>query len=154
MNKIKHHLIYNSNTDIFDDYGDPIWYELMNENKIDEIILLLNNGLNVSKRNKNNDSWLMHCIKTKMPSYILILGLNRENKEWHSENNQGMSPFFSLNLSLDYAEIIGKKYWSEGLIWNNLRNKEGINTVDFFKNNDMIDIAKRLEYWKKISLRR
>lgn len=154
MKDIKEYLIYNENADIIENNGNPIWYRLMEEKKIDELILLINNGMNVSKRNNNNDSWLLHCIKNDMPNYILILGLNKENKFWFSKNNNGESAFFNKNLSVDYAEIIGKKYWTEGHSWKNLTDEQNISTVDFYKNNDMIEVAKRLEYWKKISFRR
>lgn len=154
MNKIKESLIYKSSTNIFSENNYPIWYELMEKNNIDDLILLINNSLDVTKRNNNNDSWLLYCIKTKMPNYILIMGLNRENKNWFSKNKNGESPFFNLNLTVDYAEIIGKKYWIEGYSWKLLLNNDGLSPVDFFKKNDILNVAKRLEYWNKISFRR
>lgn len=154
MNKIKESLIYNSSTHILGENKSPIWYELMEKKEIDYIILLINNGLDVTRRNFNQDSWLLQCIKTNMPNYILIMGLNLENKFWFSSNKDGSSPFFNLNLSADYADIIGKKYWAEGHNWRLLLNNEGLSPVDFFKKNDILNVAKRLEYWNKISFRR
>lgn len=154
MQNIREMLIYHESANFLDEKNEPIWYSLMEKNCIDDILLLLNNNLDVSIKNKNNDSWLISCIKFKMPAFILVAGLNKDDHNWFKPNNNKNSPFFNIEIPLSYVDIIGQKYWQEGHSWKNLTSDQDVDIIDFFKKNDMIEIARRFSYWKKISLRR
>lgn len=153
ISDIREVLIYCSNPNLINEEGEPLWYIAMKNNNLEGLLLLLSNNVEVYRKNRNKDSWIMSCIKYSVPEYILISGLNMENDDWFKPNKDGQSPFFDLNIKKEYAEIIALKYWTEVRSWEDLKNKEGEDPVCFFKKHNKESIYKTFKYWKSISLR-
>lgn len=153
MSDLKELLIVSSNPNLRNENGDPVWYITMKSDNKEGLLFLLNNGADITIRNRNNDSWTLSCMKFNMPKYILIAGLNKENEKWNESNYDDENPFFFENISKEYAETIANKYWGDLKKWSLLKNKYGEKPVDFFKNKGKFEISKVFNYWESISLR-
>lgn len=153
FNTIRDILIDKGSANILNNLGEPLWYQSMKINDIESLLFLMGNDVDVTLRNRNNDSWLVSCIQYDMPKYILLLGLNKENHLWFEKNKLGFDPFFYSSLSEGYADAMGKKYWIELRKWSDLKNEQNISPIDFFKKAGNFEVYKRLNYWKSISMR-
>lgn len=153
ISDVRNILINKTNPNLINDSGEPLWYIAMKNKNIEGLLLLLNNEADITIRNREKESWLLSCIKFNMPQYVLILGLNKENDEWFKNDLNNNSPFFNENITEEYAKIMANKYWTELRSWKDLKNENGENPIDFFKNKGKFRIYKTFEFWKKISMR-
>lgn len=154
MKNIQELIMENESPNLLDENNEPIWATLIKKHDYESISLLINNGLDVSLKNKSEDSWLILCALNKIPNYILIMGLNSYDPNWFKPNKYGFSPFFYKELEPYYAEIMGKKIWTDGLSWNSIFTENQQCPLDFFKDNDNIKIYNIFKYWKKLTIRR
>lgn len=131
--QIDNFLINENDPNIISQDGDPLWFFFIQKKRFFDLQVLLNNNVNVSIRNKNNDSWALACIENDVPEYIFMEGLIKDDSNWFKSNMLGKSPFFNEKLNNQYAEIIGRKYWGDLGSWKELKNENGLDPVAFFK---------------------